>query len=158
MAGQVRLGLVLAAVTLIGCGQPATPKPGSAPEAQPAPSAKTLVAALKVEPATIALRPPQEASGVGLYLSDRMFNATLALLDWRGLPMPYLAESLPQLNTDDWRVLSDGRMETTFHLRPNLVWHDGAPLGAEDFVFAWQVYARPDLGLARRLPMDLIES
>ena len=40
------------------------------------------------------------------------------------------AESLPQLNTDTWRVGSDGRMETTYRLRPNLTWHDGAPLTA----------------------------
>src|SRR5581483_4055228 len=88
----------------------------------------------------------------------RMFNASMALLDDTATPLPYLAESLPKLDTDDWKVFPDGRMETTFHLRQGLVWHDGTPLTGDDFVFAWQVYSRPDLGLARRLPMDVIES
>ena len=54
------------------------------------------------------------------------------LLNERALPVPYLATALPQLETDTWRVLPDGRMETTFVLRPGLTWHDGEPLTAED--------------------------
>jgi peptide/nickel transport system substrate-binding protein len=86
-----------------------------------------------------------------------MFNADLALLDDKGNPQPYLAETLPQLNTDSWKVSSSGTMETTYHLRPNLVWHDGAPLTADDFVFSWQVYATPELGTASTPPINLIQ-
>jgi peptide/nickel transport system substrate-binding protein len=69
---------------------------------------------------------------------------------------PYLAEALPQLNTGSWRVLPDGTMETTYTLRPNLTWHDGRPLTADDFVFAWRVYATPELGASRSRPINLI--
>jgi peptide/nickel transport system substrate-binding protein len=72
-----------------------------------------------------------------------LLNAKLAFLDANLLPFPVLAETLPQLNTDSWRVFPDGRMETTFKLRPNLTWHDGHPLTAEDFAFAGRVYATP---------------
>jgi peptide/nickel transport system substrate-binding protein len=37
-------------------------------------------------------------------------------------------------------------METVYRLRPDLAWHDGQPLTADDFVFAWQVYATPAFG------------
>jgi peptide/nickel transport system substrate-binding protein len=48
-------------------------------------------------------------------------------------------------------------MVTTFRLKPNLVWHDGTAHTAEDFVFAWRVYATPDLGQAASPPLNLIE-
>ena len=108
-------------------------------------SARTLVAGVRVEPGTIATR-QLRSGGVALYLSGRLFNAELGLLDEAGLPRPYLAQELPRLNTETWRVFPDGRMETTYRLRPNLAWHDGAPLHAEDFVFAHRVYSHPDLG------------
>src|SRR5439155_10014064 len=78
-------------------------RPGPAETAPGAPTApaRTLVAAVKVEPATIAARPPQETAGVGLYFSDRVFNANLVLLDVRGVPMSYLAESVPRLGSDE---------------------------------------------------------
>ena len=64
---------------------------------------------------------------------------------------------MPQLNTESWRVFPDGRMETTYALKPNLAWHDGAPLTADDFVFAWRVYATPELGVSNTPPASLIE-
>jgi peptide/nickel transport system substrate-binding protein len=48
-------------------------------------------------------------------------------------------------------------METTYHLKPNLTWHDGAPLSAEDFVFAWKVYSTPEFGVATSPPIGLME-
>jgi peptide/nickel transport system substrate-binding protein len=81
-----------------------------------------------------------------------MFNAGLAYSDEQSTFHPELAQALPQLNTDTWRVFPDGQMETTYKLKPNLTWHDGTPLTAEDFVFAFQVYAGPELGQARGQP------
>jgi len=89
--------------------------------------------------------------------TTRLFNAGLDLLDDRTVAQPYLAEALPQLNTDSWRVLPDGRMETVYHLRPNLAWHDGRPLTAEDFVFSWRVYSTPELGSAGAPPLSYVE-
>ena len=72
----------------------------------------------------------------------------LDYIDEKEVAHPYLAEALPTLNSDAWRVFPDGRMETTFRLRPNLTWHDGAPLTADDFTFAHRVYSTPDLGVS----------
>jgi peptide/nickel transport system substrate-binding protein len=112
--------------------------------------------AMRVEPATIAAK-GLRASQVRLDLTRRLFNATIALSDDRDVYQPYLVEALPRLNTDSWRVFPDGRMETTYRLRPNLVWHDGLPLTPEDFAFSWRVYATPELGLATSTPQGLME-
>jgi peptide/nickel transport system substrate-binding protein len=86
----------------------------------------------------------------------RLFNAGLTLRDSEGNFRPYLAEALPEVNTDSWKVFPDGRMETTYKLKPNLVWHDGTPLTATDFVFAHQVYSAPEIGQSAALPISLI--
>jgi peptide/nickel transport system substrate-binding protein len=44
-------------------------------------------------------------------------------------------------------------METTYRLKPGLTWHDGTALSAEDFVFAWRVYATPALGTSSSPPV-----
>jgi peptide/nickel transport system substrate-binding protein len=88
----------------------------------------------------------------------RAFNAGLVLNDERDLPRPYLAEAVPQLNTDSWRVEADGRMTTTYRLKPNLTWHDGRPLTAEDFAFAHRVYAVPEFGLVGTPPTGYMEA
>jgi peptide/nickel transport system substrate-binding protein len=39
-------------------------------------------------------------------------------------------------------------METIYHLRPSLTWHDGRPLTGDDFVFAARVFMMPEFGAA----------
>jgi len=86
-----------------------------------------------------------------------VLNATLSDLDGQGLPNPFLAEALPVLNTGTWQVFPDGRMETLYRLRPNLIWHDRQPLTADDFVFAWHVYASREFGISTIGAMGSIE-
>jgi ABC-type transport system substrate-binding protein len=86
-----------------------------------------------------------------------LFNAGLVIKDQRQVASAYLAEALPQLNSESWRVFPDGRMETTYRLKPNLTWHDGRPLVADDFAFSWQVYSTPQLGSSGSAPINQIE-
>ncbi len=153
-----RLSLLATLLLLAACtSAPPTSRGGQTGQASSsARSGRTLTAAVRVEPAAIATRAPVQA-GVALYLSKRMFNAELGILDTRAEPRPYLAESLPQLNSGDWQVFPDGRMETRYRLKPNLTWHDGQPLTAEDFVFAWRVYGTPELGFSNVPPYSVIE-
>jgi peptide/nickel transport system substrate-binding protein len=86
-----------------------------------------------------------------------MFNAGLTIRNDQGVPVPYLAQSVPQLNTDAWRVAPDGTMETTYRLKPNVTWHDGRPLTADDFVFSFEVYSKEALGVAASPPINLMD-
>lgn len=152
------LPLVLAVVGGVACAPAASRSDErAAPGAQPQPRAgRAMTAVLKVEPESLAAK-PLRATGTSVAHAVRLFNATLVLDDAQENPRPYLAEALPALHSDSWRVFPDGRMETTYRLRPNLTWHDGAPLSAEDFAFAWRVYATPTLGVAGSPPLSLME-
>lgn len=85
-------------------------------------------------------------TGVSVSGAVRPFQAALVLDDGHDNVRPYLAEAVPQLNTSTWLLLPDGRMETTYRLKPNLTWHDGTRLTAEDYVYGWRVYATPEFG------------
>jgi peptide/nickel transport system substrate-binding protein len=101
---------------------------------------------------------PKVSGPFSPFRTTRIFNANLTLVDARDEVRPYLAESLPQLNTESWRVLPDGRMETTWKLRSNLTWHDGVPLTADDVAFAFRVYTAPELqGIFEPKPQDRID-
>lgn len=147
VVGWVLVGL------LVGCG-PGQRQATESPSDQPRQS-RTLAVAHRYEPPSLA---PKVSASNGPLTTTRLFNAALALYDNHGAPRPYLAQALPQLNTDTWRVFPDGRMETTYRLRDGLTWHDGAPLTAEDFAFALRVYKDPDLGIFLRAPQGAIES
>src|SRR5581483_1442625 len=60
-------------------------------------------------------------------------------------PQPYLAEELPSVEKGTWKLLPDGRMETTYTIKRNATWHDGEPITARDWVFAYQARTAPDV-------------
>jgi peptide/nickel transport system substrate-binding protein len=145
-----RNGLLAAGVVLAACAPqtPAGSQPGqTAATTAPPPVQRTLVVIGRGEPPNIAAKSIVTYSG-SLGQTRRLFNATLDYVDERETPVPYLAEAIPQLDTDTWRVFPDGRMETTYRLRPNLTWHDGTTLSADDFVFGVRVYQTPEFGVA----------
>jgi len=149
--------MVLLTLGLAACGP--TPRAGDqpAPGSQPATTSsgpKTVTMVVRYEVTDLAAK---RLAGAPSDSTKRIFNATLALVDSTGVVRPYLAEALPQVNTDTWRVLPDGHMETTYRLKPNLTWHDGQPLTADDFVFAYGVYTAPGLGAFTSRPQDQME-
>ena len=54
--------------------------------------------------------------------------------------MPVLASELPDLEKD---TLSRDGKTVTWKLKPNIKWHDGAPLTADDLIFTWQYVTDP---------------
>jgi len=152
-----RLAFLACVLALVGCAPAAAPGASSAPSpSQPAPPARPLSILVGREPLSLSLKALGQASST-IQSTRRLFNASLTLIDANGAPHPYLAEALPQLNTESWRVTPEGRMETTYPLRASATWHDGTPLTANDFVFAWQVYAEPQLGQASSTPINSME-
>lgn len=157
MGRFLRTSMLMA--VLLGCG-PSTPGgrlPGGL-DTGPVRQERTLIVAIELEPRSIAALAPT-IGGASSTFVIRPFSALLDFIDGSGVPHPYLAEALPQLNTDTWRVSPDGRMETRYRLKPNLRWHDGTPLSAEDFAFAWRVSTTPDagFGITASPPINLME-
>jgi len=58
----------------------------------------------------------------------------------------------------DMRTLPDGRMEIIFHLRPNVLWHDGRPFTAADVLFTFETIMDPHTITVRRGDYEKVES
>ncbi len=58
-----------------------------------------------------------------------------------------LAAQLPSFEDSSVELLADGRMQTTWRLRPDALWHDGHPFTADDVVFGSQVFLDPAMGM-----------
>lgn len=129
--------LVVTACTPAGTGGPATSAGADAPQ-QPA-ARKTLVAAL--------LRPtvPNIRENGG----DRIYEFALAglgRLDVSGNVHAQLADPAPTVENGLWKVFPDGRMETTWKIRPEARWHDGTPITSADYLFGTTVARDRELG------------
>jgi ABC-type transport system substrate-binding protein len=133
---RLAFALVVAAAILAACAPPATPSAGveRAPAAPSPPRSITM--GVRYELISGQSKALNNSSSE---IQKRLLNASLAMMDSQGAIYPYLAETLPQLQTASWQVFDDGRMETTYLLRRNLTWHDGSPLTADDFAFAYRI-------------------
>jgi len=152
--GSVLLGLL---VTLLACTPVVPPSPTLPAGNQGQAEARQPRGALKIAYA----REPESASskflgggGAGEYAW--IFNSTLTMFDFNGIPHPLLASEIPSREKGDWVVNPDGTMVTTYRLRPGARWHDSVPITAGDFVFAHQVYLDPELPVVTRSPEDLM--
>ena len=130
---RVHYPLVLLAVALAACAptsRSTDPGPGGQ-TADSVQSNRTLSIVMRVEP------PDMLAGAVDRSAIHKpLFTAALGGWDRNDQPFPVLAQEVPRLNTDTWRVFPDGRMETVYKLRQGLTWHDGHPLTADDVAFS----------------------
>src|SRR5439155_24363657 len=62
--------------------------------------------------------------------------------------IPAADVKVPTVQDGDWKVNPDGTMEVTWKIRPDVYWHDGTPLTADDFTFGLEVLRDPALGVA----------
>ncbi len=95
----------------------------------------------------------------GVFSRDHLYipNSPLVVLDAvQGASRPLLAAELPSQERGTWTVNPDGAMATTWKIRPNAVWHDGQPVRAADFAFAFGVYMDDALEISNREPERLV--
>src|SRR5438045_4249161 len=109
--------LLLAILALSACSTALNPTAGNhegAPAAAPVMPQRTLIMAADRLPVDFASKGIAgglgSTSGTSENIPQTIFNATLVLTNERGRPMPYLAESLPQLDSNTWKVFPDGTM------------------------------------------------
>ncbi|BCX04314.1 MAG: hypothetical protein KatS3mg053_2252 [Candidatus Roseilinea sp.] len=89
---------------------------------------------------------PDQSEELGRLVMPAIY-AELVRLDASGRYMPYLAAEVPTLDNGLVRFVGknqDEHLEVEFRLRPNLRWHDGHPLTADDLVFAWEWVMQPN--------------
>jgi peptide/nickel transport system substrate-binding protein len=83
---------------------------------------------------------PHFAVGTKDQEASRIFYEPLAGWDAEGNLVPMLAAEIPDLENEG---LSRDGMSVIWKLKPNVRWHDGKPLTADDLVFNWQYAADP---------------
>jgi peptide/nickel transport system substrate-binding protein len=158
--------LLGALLLLMSCAPaPAAREAGGAPAAPAAPASQSAPKVLRIamqisnEPSAgtdgVASPAPYGGSGAGSAALEHFFtfHSNMTVFDSQRTITPRLAEKIPALNDGDWRLLPGGGMEVTWKLKPNLVWHDGTPLSAEDFVFGFQVARDPALSVGVRVEL-----
>ncbi|MPZ12824.1 MAG: hypothetical protein GEU73_00080 [Chloroflexi bacterium] len=90
-------------------------------------------------------------------VAEELVNRGLTEADDRRTFRPVLAEDVPSVENGLWKVLPDGRMETTWRIKPGVVWHDGAPYTSADLLFTLRAVMDRELPLTRRNAYASIE-
>jgi peptide/nickel transport system substrate-binding protein len=146
------MGLIVAGAVLVASCTAAAPAPRVSWGQPAAPAAPQVPAVRK----TLQLGSAREpVSGLALFggtgeVIQRhtwVFHVGLTAYDQQGNLIPRVARKVPTTTDGDWKVLPDGGMEVTWKIRPNVKWHDGTPLTADDFVFGIQVARDPAIPL-----------
>lgn len=136
-------------LTLVSCG-PAGPAPsissGARQEGRTEPQKTLTLAALN---AMQAMGDWSNSGSGGALNFVEVHSNPLVTNDVNGGYEARVASRLPSFEDGTILVLPDGRMQTTWKLRPDVKWHDGVPFTAEDAVFTWQVYQHPDVPFDR---------
>ena len=137
---------------------------GTAACAPPGASPTTTTTASGTQSGSNATTAPTAASGITVAMTAPWdtyipFNTTsqysdtvLDLVFDRLMFMHADGTFSPRL-ADSWERSADST-KITFHLNKAAKWHDGTPVTADDVVFTSNVYASPDLSVARRSMMN----
>ncbi len=144
-------GLLSAAAALLvfACGPASTPTAprDGAGTAGGSTAPKTLYMAMQGEPDALILYGRPAGSTTAYLERWFMFHANLTMYDPQGGVIAHAAQKVPSVQDGDWKLLPDGTMEVTWKLRPDIFWHDGTPLKADDFVFGFDVVRDPRLSV-----------
>jgi peptide/nickel transport system substrate-binding protein len=151
-------------VALVGCAAPApNPSAPASPRSEPAPAASTspkrITAAIQSDPAVLSSKIRLLGVGIaGVDALEELVAAGLVHADFNGTLRPQLAEAVPTLENGLWKLLPDGRMETTWRIRPGAKWHDGTPFTSDDLLFTAEVVQDREVRVFREAAYDFIES
>ena len=94
--------------------------------------------AVTLEPASLI--PNLDSSGLTL---DNALYLPLFYGDAQGFVYPGAAREIPTVQNGG---ISADATTWTFHLRPHLLWSDGAPYDAHDVDYTWKLWNNPNFG------------
>lgn len=146
----MHIGLVcLLAILATGCAAPPRPEAQQAAGPRSASSSpagpKRITAAITGNPTVLSFKLITAGGRSGVQDVEELIHAGLTTLDAVGTIQPRLAEAVPTVENGLWKLLPDGRMETTWTIRPGTQWHDGTPLTSADLLFTITVEQDKDL-------------
>jgi peptide/nickel transport system substrate-binding protein len=152
-------GCVAAAFLITACAGPPRGPASEAPHESQDRTPKKITVGLVANVPTMVDR--MSAGGVGIPgLTDleKLVSPGLAIFDDRGGLRPLLSETVPSIENGQWQSLPDGRMQTTWKLRPNVLWHDGTPLTSADVLFTATVDQDAEVPMRRNIAYGSVES
>ena len=120
--------------------------------ATPEPTRKVVTAAWTQEPD--GLNPLYSTMWYASALWDLYLGAAWQYDD-QNMPYPHLLTEIP--STENGGVSEDG-LVFTMHLRDDIVWSDGTPLTADDFVFTYEMIVNPANTVGSVYPYDYVTS
>lgn len=139
----------LALVTLVaGCAAPGAGPQSQAAEAQRPTTPKRITAAISTTDPLIlrsSAGGPFGGSANGIDAIENLVSAGVVMRDDLDTLRPQLADTVPGLDNGLWKLLPDGRMETTYRIRQGAQWHDGTPFTSADLLFTLNVGRDPDM-------------
>lgn len=97
------------------------------------------------DPPTLYNKRNQNNSVPGVDALEELVHVGLTHADRLGERGPRLAREVPSVENGLWLVAHDGRMEVTWRIRPDALWHDGVPLTSDDLLFTSQLEQDPEL-------------
>src|SRR6266545_3968729 len=151
--------VAVVAVLAAGCVPgPGSQSPGVSPQASTGP--QRLVTAIKGDPPTLSDKINSSGAGgvPGVSEVERLIAGGLTVRDDKGTLRSQLAQSVPTVENGLWRLLPNGRMDTTWTIAPGARWHDGTRLTADDLVFTAQLSRDRELPQLRDTTLDALES
>jgi len=150
MRKRFAIGVLVVVSMLTGCVPGSSERPREGQQGQTAAGEKRVTAVIREAVADLR----------DLAVAE-LVTGGLVNFDPPGYPSALLAEAAPSLENGLWKLLPDGRMETTWRLRGNPRWHDGTPMTAEDLVFTVEVgrdRELPDFGHAGYTLVENVEA
>jgi len=143
--GPISVAPFVIFLILGACGPAATPARNSdGPAAQPA-APKRLTVAMMGDPDLLIAGYMSAHQIVGHPEFTDMIARGFTIRNEEGALVPQIAEQVPSLENGLWKLAADGTMETTFKVRRDARWHDGAPVTSTDFLLASRVIQDPAL-------------
>ncbi|MBI5352484.1 MAG: peptide ABC transporter substrate-binding protein [Chloroflexi bacterium] len=88
-------------------------------------------------------------------ITYQMWNCYAWNYDDKNEPVPVLVKEMP--TTENGGISADGKT-ITFKLRDDIVWSDGKPITADDFVFTYNMTMDPNNTVSTQSPYDQIAS
>lgn len=146
------------ATLLVACAPTVRPDGGAIREAGERSAGKKRAVAAWVVPQGVGALGAAAVGPEGTWISS-FAHAGLGMYDDEQRFHPQLAEEVPTLDNGLWRLLPEGRMETTWRLKADARWHDGTPVTMADYLFGATIGQDAELALRSSLaPWDAVES